>query len=154
MKELIRLSTQADVGFVYARMRVEDVEECEAGGHTALDALDWGYVNSIVCKTLLDPHTGEAIALTGVSPSGYEGAGKVWLLGTPGIERNTVTFLRNSKQALCELYDEAGCTVLYNYAHCNNKLHHRWLKWLGFSFLQRVELTPRNFFFEFVRLKG
>jgi hypothetical protein len=78
----------------------------------------------------------------------HPGFGRVWLLGTNDIERYPKTFLRHGAEVRDMLFD--GYCGLYNYTYENNSLHHKWLKWMGFTFLRRVELTPNNFFYEFV----
>jgi hypothetical protein len=144
-----RAACAADVPYLVEHLRPQDHAECEAGGTSALAALTFGLVASRPCLTLLTPDTGAPAAMLGVTSSHYDIAGKIWLLGTPAIERFPKTFLRNSREALAMLYGDYS--LLYNYTDCRNGVHHRWLKWLGFKFLRRVELTPDNYFYEFVR---
>lgn len=151
---LVRPSTIEDVEFTFLNMRQEDVDECLAAKVEPLDALLFGLKFGDVCYTLLDPKTGNPGAMLGVCPSGDPSFGKIWLLGTHAIESNSVTFLRNSKPTLRRLFDEGGYAALGNYTHADNHLHHRWLKWLGFKFLRKVELRPQNYFYEFIKLGG
>ncbi|MCW2286634.1 hypothetical protein M2323_004520 [Rhodoblastus acidophilus] len=65
---------------------------------------------------------------------------------------HTKTLIHDAKQLLVQLYDDYDC--LGNWTHVDNVVHHRWLKWLGFKFINKVELTPGNHFYEFARLKG
>lgn len=146
--------TEQDIEHVANNMRPEDIEECLATGLDPLTALRTSISHSSVCYSIIDQH-GTPYALMGVGQGVYDGWGAVWLLGTKGIEQNTVTFLRHSKDVLDMLYAESGFHVFYNYTFSNNTLHHRWLKWLGFKFIRRVTLPPTNSeFIEFARLRG
>lgn len=149
---LVRPSINEDVGYVSAHLRREDVEEVEAAGYTPLDALVHGYECSDQCLTIIDPKTGDPGGMLGVVPAKDRLLGRIWMLGTKTIERNTTTFLRQSKPMLEHLYGEHE--ALFNYTFEKNHLHHRWLRWLGFHFINRVELTPGNHFYEFIRLRG
>lgn len=149
----VRPSTEADVEYLSEHMRKEDVEEVVAGGFSPLLALRYGLDNSRPCLTGIDPTTGHPGLMAGSTPcSTFDGFGRVWLLGTPAIEENTITFLRHSKHLLGVLF--ADYTALYNYTYERNVVHHNWLRWLGFSFLRRVELTPNNHFYEFVKVRN
>jgi hypothetical protein len=129
-------------------MRVEDVEECRANGYSPFDALTLGYKLGIT-YTLIDKH-GEPVALLGVTKASQEAQdGLIWLLGTPLLERYPMTFLRRCRPVLADLYEESGTELLWNHTHRPNTLHHKWLKWLGFSFIREV-----GDFYEFARLKG
>lgn len=150
---LVRPSTQTDVEYLSDNLRKEDVEEVVAGGFTPLLALNYGLQHSKPCLTGIDPITGQPVLMAGSTPcTTFEGFGRVWMLGTPAIEKNTVTFLRHSKQMLAQLF--ADYTALYNYTYDLNTVHHHWLRWLGFTFLRRVELTPNNYFYEFVKVRN
>lgn len=143
-----------DIEYVAANMRANDVKECEALGFTPLRSLTVSVKLSTVAYTLLD-HQAEPVAILGVGMGLCPEWGAIWLLGTKGIEDNSMTFLRHSMPVLQRLYKESGKDVLYNYTHVDNELHHKWLKWLGFKFIRRTELGPYNeSFYEFARLRG
>lgn len=146
--DLIRQSTKQDMTRVAIEMREEDVNECFANGHFPLDALYLGFNNGIT-YTLLEP-SGKPAGVLGVTKSHpVANDGLIWMLGTPAIEKYPMTFLRRCKPVLDRLYDESGCDLLWNHTHKPNTVHHKWLKWLGFSFLREV-----GDFYEFARLKG
>lgn len=154
MERYVRTSVASDVEFLADRMRDEDVEEVRASNHTPLDALSLGLKISHPCYTLLD-FSGTPFAMVGVAPSPLEGAGLIWMLGTKGIESVRFTFLKYSKYALQRIYDECEYELLYNYSYAKNSLHHQWLRWLGFKFLNKVVMPPNGEqFYEFARLKG
>lgn len=138
----------ADVEYVANNMRVEDIAECAAGGLTPFDALHSG-VTSGITYTLVDKYE-MPVALLGVTKTSQEAQdGLIWLLGTPVLEQYPMTFLRRCKPVLEALYDEANVDLLWNHTHKPNIVHHKWLKWLGFSFLREV-----GDFYEFARIRG
>jgi hypothetical protein len=143
-----------DVDYIANNMRDADVKECEAGGFTSFAALLHSINTSIICKTLITPDTREPGAILGVCPGFSPSWGAIWLLGTDSIKQHRVPFLRRSRQALAELYEESGKEVFYNYTFVENTVHHSWLRWLGFTFLRKVPFHNGNEFYEFVKLKG
>lgn len=151
---LHRDATLSDVIFVAHNMRVEDVEECRAGGLTPLDALTLSYYERIIAYTLLTPE-GTPAAILGINASPISDKfGIIWMLGTDAIKQHRFTFLRNCKPYLQSVYELTGKDCFYNYTYHKNDLHHAWLKWLGFTFIRRVSLPPHNeIFYEFVKLK-
>lgn len=154
MDRYVRPSVAEDVQFIADHMRDEDVEEAYACGHSPHDALSLGLHASSPCYTLTD-FSQTPIAMVGVSPSPYPDAGLIWMLGTKGIEEVKITFLKYSKPALRLLYKESGCQFFHNISYASNTVHHQWLKWLGFSFLRKVELPTNGAqFYEFARIKS
>lgn len=155
MNQYTRPTVMGDLEYVAAHMRPNDVEEVRALGFSPLDALTSSYDLSPVSYTLVTPD-GDPCAVLGVghSPFGPDW-GAIWLLGTDGIERFPKTFLRHSEPALDQLFEQSGKTVLYNYSHHLNDIHHKWLQWLGFRFIGRVLLPPFNIeFIEFAKIRG
>lgn len=154
MERYVRPSVASDVAYIADHMRAKDIEEVEACGHTAYQALALGLDRSDPCYTLQD-FEGTPIAMCGVTPSWVQGSGMIWMLGTPGIEECRITFLKYSRPALEMLYEQSGCDLLFNYTYAENTVHHEWLKWLGFSFLRKVEMPPQGrHFYEFARLRS
>lgn len=150
--ELIRRSTQADVEYLGQNLRDADAQECEALGFPPDVGVSLSYHMSSIRYTLVDPKTGNPGAMLGVAPADPI-SGKVWLLGTPAIEKNSITFLRGSKPTLDRLYKESERDILTNYVHAKNELHIKWLKWLGFTFMPKVELVPGHEFYPFARIR-
>lgn len=146
----IRPSTAADVEYLATRLRPEDVEELAADGWQPLDALDTGLRHGSVTYTLLAPDTGEPIGMVGVVPCEvYKDFGRIWLLGTDGIKKHSLIFLRQSRPVLYRLYDESGCKGFYNRTYKKNTVHHQWLKWLKFHFINEDDE-----FYTFVKLSN
>lgn len=150
----VRPSVASDVAFIAANMREGDVEEVRACGHEPLTSLYLGYHLSTVCYTLTD-FDGTPFAMLGVNMDAASQTGSIWMLGTKGIEDVKVTFLRRCRKALSRIYEETGAELLFNYTYAENTVHHKWLKWLGFSFIRQVALQPHDkLFIEFARLRG
>jgi hypothetical protein len=152
---LHRQATWDDVYYIADNMREEDQDECRAGGLTPLDALSLSFDGSQVAYTLFEPVSLVPAAVLGVSHGALgPGFGNVWMLGTDGIRKHKFAFLRRCKPFVDSLFEETGYDALYNYTYVENKLHHAWLKWLGFKFIREVELPPYGHcFYEFVRLR-
>jgi hypothetical protein len=141
---MYRTPWEGDVEYVARNMRKADIEECEAGGFTPLDALRMSVASSIVCYTLTEPDTGLPGAILGVGPGFDPAWGAIWLLGTSALKKHRYRFLRNSKPVLHDLYIETGKDVFYNYTYVQNHVHHAWLRWLGFTFIRKVPLPPHG----------
>ena len=80
--------------------------------------------------------------------------GCVWALGSDDLLKVKVGFLRLSKTYLNTLHEDFP--FLFNYVDARNKVHIRWIKWLGFKIINvhpkfGVDQIP---FYEFVRLKS
>lgn len=122
-----------DLEYVAQHMRPEDIEECAAGGKEPFAALSEGWFAG-KSWVLLTPDETPA-AILGVHKTDTPGYGMVWMLGTPAIEQHPITFLRHSKPVLDELFSEYA--LLYNYTYYKNEVHHKWLRWLGFTLSER-----------------
>lgn len=87
-----------------------------------------------------DPYTittaGRPIAMFGVTPMGGT-VGAPWLLGSDGVLEHWREFVRRSGEEFARI--RRPYTYLYNYCDARNELAMRWLRWLGFEF---VELEP------------
>lgn len=112
-------------------IREADVRELWAGWrHTPEHALKFGLAHSShVWTGMLDF---EPICMVGIVPASMLcGTGTPWLIGTHGIERHQLAFLRRCKphwRRMQGLY-----TQLANDVAADNEAAIRWLKWLGFS---------------------
>lgn len=153
MEQYIRNSTADDIEFLSTRLRPEDEAEVRAQGANPLLALSLGLQHSDICWTLVD-RGGTPVGMMGVSPCMWSNTfGAIWLLGTKGIEENTMTFLKHSKRGLNKLFDLTHYDAFYNVTYAKNALHHQWLKWLGFTFLRECSVGDEPFY-EFVKLRG
>lgn len=90
-------------------------------------------------------------AIFGIVPT-LPGVGLIWMVATNQFHRLHRQFLRECREGILEY--GRGYKVLYNFTDARNEVHHRWIKWAGFTFLQRhehmgVEKRP---FYEFARI--
>lgn len=77
-----------------------------------------------------------------------------WFLGTDKIEDYSITFIRQSKKIVEDWLDRYG--VLFNLVDSRHTASIRWLKWLGFTVDEEVEVTlsdPNVPFYRFFKLK-
>ena len=68
--------------------------------------------------------------------------GLIWLVGTDAITKHPITFFRTSRKIFHEL--TKGHNYLHNYVDARNKLHLRWLEWIGFTIEEAQILGVEN----------
>jgi len=148
MTHEIRKATVKDAAQVAANLRPEDRRELEGMGMTPFQVI-WGV---LLCEDTFafTNYEGKLAGVGGVIPD-EEGNAYIWTLTTPEIYSMGRTFFRQAKRRIDEL------TKPYKmvYAQCDvrNKLHHRFLKHLGFKALRTVPTGPDNLpYYEVVRL--
>lgn len=133
-------------------LRAADFAELTAtSDRPAAELLCEGAANSVPsCSIITD--RGEVVGLFGVVPVGAN-SGRVWLVGSDELTKNPLRkqFIRESKQYLNKLHKLYP--LLFNVIDERNKLHVRWLQWLGFTFINRIPAYGREQrpFMEFVR---
>lgn len=132
-------------------MRPEDRRELEeVANRPALRSLLFGVLASAPAHAFTAP-SGALAGIVGVVPQG-NGAGAIWLSATKDIERHRTAFLRGSREYLKGLpYD-----TLFNIVDARNEVHIRWLRWLGFVFIRKIDSFGPNGVpvFEFARIKA
>lgn len=148
-----RRAKLADAYYVASRLRGADKAELDALGHTDyLQPLLQGIAQSDPCYTIITPDE-RPCAIFGVMPVSTPEFGVVWLLGTDEVTANGRDFLRQSSRWMKRMHKKYA--VLYNHVDYRNKVHLRWLKWIGCSFTNVINLGPDKLpFKEFVHLKG
>lgn len=77
----------------------------------------------------------------------------VWMVSTEAILSHPTEFLRQSRKWVDSWHERFD--VLTNFVDARNTMHHKWLRWLGFSFIRKVEaLGPYSLpFYEFAKIK-
>lgn len=149
-----RPSVLKDIPIVADTMRSEDVAEVKAqSGNTPRQALLYCFFASKPCMTMVSRH-GNVIGMWGVVPED-DMSGRIWMLGSQAMlddGNDRRVFLRKSKEILDSLHGQYP--VLFNQVDARNKVHVRWLQWMGFTFIQEhpnygAEGLP---FFEFCRM--
>lgn len=82
--------------------------------------------------------TGRAEILFGVDPVlDTENVGVIWLVSTPVLYQYPVEFVTRSKELLDKFHERYE--LLTNFIDERNTRHIRWLKWMGFVILRRVD---------------
>lgn len=123
-----------DMRYVAENMRAADrAEVAAASGLTPLEALRSGRLLSNELYTLVSP-AGNPAAIFGVVPNHNVMGGVVWLLGTDDMTRYALAFHRGVKPQWEAMARRWGC--LCNFVDSRNKVHIRWLEWLGCEFFR------------------
>ena len=140
----VRETQDGDLDRLVLCLRAADRRELKAHGADAENALRQGFELSRPCYTI--EHESKAIGMFGVTPHPeIPSMGLVWLLGSDEIADIRTRFLRESRKWLEEIGGDYD--VLCNMVHEENELHIKWLRFLGFSFINH---NPP--FIEFVRI--
>jgi hypothetical protein len=143
-----RPATIRDAITVANNLRIEDRKEVEGLGLSLLH-LPFGIATSNHA-TYFFTKEGEAAGIAGVADVG-DGVGQVWMLCTPKILEESITFIRQSKLWLSEV--EHNYQLLWNLADARNHIHHKLLKHLGFKALRSVPAGPSQLpYYEIVKL--
>lgn len=118
------------IGPIANRMRVDDVTECEAFGHSPKQALRDGLSGSWF--TLTACRNGRAEAMFGVTAvNAIEGVGRPWMLGTDAIYAHGHYLARHGRQVLDLMHK--GFPRLENYVSSRNDRAIRLLRFWGFQ---------------------
>lgn len=133
-------------------MRAADLQECAASGQPdALEAVVTACLASPWRWTLMAGN--EVAAIAGVTGELEPGKHSLWMLTSDAVERNKVSFFRETKLLLLLLNQEFGC--LANMVDARNTASIEWLQRLGVSLGPAVPHGPYNMPFRpFALLKG
>lgn len=112
-------ATRRDIRRVVPFLRAVDILEIQATGKDPAD-INWLGHGDCFCVYVNRVPAG----LMGVSA--YD---TIWMVGTDLLTRNSVEFLRACREELPFLI--GGRDFAFNWVWENNKLHQRWLSWLG-----------------------
>ncbi len=143
-----RVATEEDVHALSPRLRLEDEREARASGSpSGHQALLYGIKHSQECRALCFD-TGLVIGLYGITP-GQHGSGCIWMMASPELPVIKVFFMQETHRYLTaqkKLYRS-----LCGLVDSRNTLHTKWLKRVGFSF---VNIVNHNsvIFYEFFLL--
>ncbi len=148
----VRPAAPQDADKLAPRLRRADRMEVQANsGRDPRLAMREAVADSVPAYALLGPY-GEVIGLFGALPHPrYKRAGSIWLLGSDELVANPLVALRTAKLWLGRMHEHYP--VLGNFIDARNTLHIRWLCWLGFRMLRRVERfgAEQRPFIEFCR---
>jgi len=111
-------------------LRLEDEQECLAASNQhASFAMQAGFNNSTLCWVGLIG--GKPFNCFGVAPSGIEGLGVPWMLGTNDIKNAARGIAKNSEIYIGKMLD--AYPKLLNWVDARNLISIYWLKRCGFN---------------------
>lgn len=152
-KGYVRTANNADIPIIASDMRDADVAEVKASsGKDPEDALWNGLTyDGGVTKTICLPN-GVPVGMYGVVPTDEPRAGVIWMLASNGIKHIHRQFLRESRGHITDLI--RGYDLVFNFTDARNSVHHRWIKWAGFTIIKKHPNfgTEQRPFFEFARI--
>jgi hypothetical protein len=150
----VRPVERGDLEAVCCDLRRPDRDEAIALGLDPVKAVIQSAASSEILLTI--DHLGSPIGLFGVVPSNmdqseYGRTGCIWMVGTPGIERISGTFLRECRGWVDGL--NLKYPILWNKVYALNTVHIRWLKWLDFKIISLESAGPKKEpFYQFIRV--
>jgi len=150
MTPYARRATPEDAYYLAPRLRADDQRELEAAGsESPLSSLLTGLASPD--GAWVGEGKGGPFCIFGTVPSPEQEVGFVWLLATDGIKDNQISFLRQSISWVSLFHSQYP--ILCNHADARNTLHIRWLRWLGFTFINQRPIGKNGeVFLEFARL--
>jgi hypothetical protein len=119
-------------------------------GIPAEDGLTRFYLSSDATYSILDSEH-RVIGMFGISPGSFEGAGDLWMVASDAIQKPAIAirFLKECRQWVEHLH--SFYPLLGSIVRADNKVHVKWLTWLGFSLRSGITISD-ELFFEFVKL--
>jgi hypothetical protein len=152
MTAYVRKLTRADIDHLAENLRKRDVAELDAqSGLTPRKALEMALVFAKECRVISDGND-VPIGVYGVSDTNIKGLGSIWMMATPDLIKHQRQFLRECREGISDI--SQGYSCVFNYTDARNTVHHKWLKWCGFTFINKREEFGRNgeTFYEFVKI--
>lgn len=131
-------ATEEHIAVIAANVREADRIEFAALHRNAGTVMKHGLEVSTLCWTgLIDE---EPVCMFGVATVGFllPGHGRPWMVGSKGLDRHALKFLRRCKpqvQAMLDAYP-----VLGNYVALSNEKAIAWLKWMKFQFGEEIDI--------------
>jgi hypothetical protein len=152
MQGYTRETTEKDIPHLAVNLREEDKAEIQAGsGLEPQMALMLGLKVSRRCRTIC-MSDGTPTGIYGVNDTAIKGLGSIWLLATPDLLKVQRQFLRECREGISEI--SQGYSCVFNYTDARNSVHHKWLKWCGFTFIKEHKNfgKQKETFYEFVKI--
>lgn len=148
-KVIIEPSVAGDVLELKDNLRTEDISECQACGHTPTEALARGYIFSDECYSA--KVNGKTEAMFGVSSTKQpDGFGAVWYLGSDESFKHPISLVREGRKQINKWLEKYR--VLYNAVDKRNEKHIAWLKHIGFTISNPVNINGYEFY-NFYKIK-
>ena len=149
MNYVTKKATIQDALEVARNIRAEDKMEIEGLGHS-LGSLPFSVALSDVAVSFYN-RDGDICGVAGICPSPIPRSGIVWMICTPALTLQPMTFVRQARNWLAR--EEVNYDVLYNYTDIRNTFHHKLLKMLGFRALRILQPAPTYLpYYEIVKL--
>ncbi|UYO52498.1 phage protein Gp13 family protein [Rhodopseudomonas palustris] len=153
MRGYVQRATVEDVTYIANHLRQADRDECDAMTGAPPELILPQSVGA--GRDVWTFHRGDGLpaGVFGVDPTPLPEVGIVWMVSTDEITNHKFEFLTRCRPYVEALNDRYP--IITNMVDARNTLHHRWLKWLGFSFLRRIEQWGARSvpFYEFARMK-
>lgn len=141
-KNLVLKSTEDHAKVLSKILRQADLRETHALGiSNPFKALCKGIHNE--CYTVWNKELDKPIAMFGVGPSVYEEHGCVWMMGSDHLVNIRNEFLRHCREWLDVLLSKYS--MVHNIIDTRNKVHIKWLEYLGFTFGHDFLFNGYNF---------
>lgn len=134
------------------RLREADKQEIMAAvGLKPAPGLLHCLMESKPCLTMVGDEE-EPFGMFGLVPDDDGFSASVWMLASDDIIKYRMVFLREAQRWVKETNKEYP--VLYNSVDARNGLHIKWLRWMGFTFInQRIAGPEKRLFLDFVRIE-
>jgi hypothetical protein len=134
---------EAWLDHIAEHLRPTDIEEIAAmSGVSPHEAIRVSAEISSHCFVATDRHNNPCVVF-GAAPHPLPGVGVVWMVGTPGIDREAIGIARASRPAF-DLLNEAYPIALWNFIDDRNHLSRRWLAWGGFREIGKQPMGPEG----------
>ncbi len=136
-----------------SRLRDADKQEIKATSDLdSLQGLSRSVEASPICYTIMEDEL--PVAIFGTVPDDTN-VSLIWMLASDDLKRHSRQFIRESKNYIKQLHEESNSDLLWNLTDKRNTVHHKWLKWCGFSFIREVNWGSYNLpFNEFGRFEN
>jgi len=149
----VQRATVEDVIYIAKNLRQADRMECDASAGMPPEQVLPQSVGA--GRDVWTFHRGDGlpVGVFGADPTPIAEVGIVWMVSTDVVTQHKREFLTRCRPLVLALNEQYP--IITNMVDARNTLHHRWLKWLGFSFLRRIEHWGARSvpFYEFARMK-
>ncbi len=141
----IRMTSLYDADELFEFLRPSDVAEAEAiSSRPILDRIEEAIMISSSCKSLFIG--GHLASIWGVADVPSDPTGGIpWMLGTELINEHPRMMARESVIQLSLMMDQYE--FLRQFIYVQNEASIRWLRWLGFKFLEARVIGPKGSLF-------
>lgn len=141
------------MSFLSDNLRPADLEEIWAQLGAEPDVALLSSVQASSKAWLITDKTGLPIGLFGVAPSAHPDIGTPWLVGTPGLEDDGLSFAKQTRRYVAAMHEDYR--VLTNFVDARNDAAIDWLLFAGFDLIDAdLRHGPeQQLFFQFSRTR-